>query len=116
MLRGGVQTDIRTGRPVEFKPDQRKGQVQERFTRSLLDASDMAVALHQNNAVLKVFLKQYTARLEELAATDPKGICQTLEASIGEIRNILEVLPLLRERQAMRVLGPQLASLIEKET
>jgi len=43
---------------------------------------------------LKVFLKQYTARLEELAATDPKGICQTLEASIGEIRNILEVLPL----------------------
>ena len=117
MLRAsGVKTDIKTGRPVENQPDLKKGQAQERYTRSLLDASEMAVALHQNNAVLKIFLKQYTARLKELAETDPKGICQTLEASIYEIRNVLEVLPILRERAAMRVLGPQLASLIEDET
>jgi hypothetical protein len=115
MLRAtGVKTDIKTGRPLENQPDLRKGQAQERYTRSLLDASEMAVALHQNNAVLKVFITQYAARLEELAQNDP--ICKTLEASINEIRNILEVLPILRERQAMRVLGPQLASLVENET
>ena len=117
MLRSSVQTDIRTGQPLEVnKEDLRKAQAQGRFTRSILDASEMAVALHQNNAVLKIFLKQYDARLKELAETDPKGICQTLEASINEIRDVLEVLPLLRERQAMRILGPQLASLIEDET
>ncbi len=117
MLRPGIQTDIRTGRPVEVsREDVRKAQAQQRFTRSILDASEMSAVLHQNNAVLKIFLKQYDARLKELADTDPKGICQTLEASINEIRSVLEVLPLLRERQAMRVLGPQLASLIENET
>ena len=102
---------------MEVNPeDVRKARARQRFTHSLLDAGEMAAALHQNNAVLKIFLKQYDARLKELAETDPKGICQTLEASIGEIRNVLEVLPLLRERAAMRVLGPQLASLIEDET
>lgn len=117
MLRPGIQTDIRTGRPVEVSTeDARKSRAQEQFKRSILDASDMAVALHQNNAVLKIFIKQYDARLKELAETDPKGICQTLEASIYEIRNVLEVLPILRERAAMRVLGPQLASLVEDET
>ena len=117
MLRAGIQTDIRTGRPVEVSSeDARKSRAQEQFKRSILDASDMAVALHQNNAVLKIFIKQYDARLKELAETDPKGICQTLEASINEIRNVLEVLPLLRERRAMMVLGPQLASLVENET
>jgi len=113
MLRTGVMTDIRTGRPLEIKPDERKGQAQGRFTRSILDASEMAESLHQNNAVLKVFLKQYDARLKELADADP--ILRTLEASIGEIRDILEVIPLLRERQAMRILGPQLANLVEEE-
>ncbi len=117
MLRStGVDTDIRTGRPVENREDIRKSRAQQRFTRSILDASEMAVALHQNNAVLKIFIKQYDARLKELAETDPKGICQTLEASINEIRDVLEVLPLIRERAAMQVLGLQLASLIENET
>ena len=115
MLRSSVQTDIRTGRPVEVsREDVRKARAQERFTRSILDASEMAVALHQNNAVLKIFIKQYGARLKELAEADP--ICQTLEASIGEIRNVMEVLPLIREQAALRVLGPQLASLVEDET
>ena len=102
---------------MEANPeDVRKARAQQRFTRSLLDAGEMSVALHQNNAVLKIFLKQYDARLKELAETDPKGICQTLEVSINEIRNVLEVLPLLREQAAMRVLGPQLASMVEDET
>jgi hypothetical protein len=118
MLRStGVDTDIVTGRPVEVnKADLIKSRAQERFKRSILGASEMAEALHQNNAVLKIFLKQYTARLKELAETDPKGICQTLEASIGEIRNVMEVLPLLREQAALRVLGPNLVTLIEDET
>lgn len=116
MLRStGVKTDIVSGRPVEVnKADLRKAQAQERFTRSILDASDMAASLHQNNAVLKVWLTQYDARLKELADNDP--VCQAMEAPIDEIRSTLEVLPLLRERQAMRVLGPQLSSLVEDET
>ena len=115
MLRSSVQTDIRTGRPVEVnKEDLRKAQAQGRFTRSILDASEMSVALHQNNAPLKKFIERYSARLEELAKNDPS--CQAMADFIGDIRNVLEVLPLLREQAALKVLGPQLASLIEDET
>lgn len=117
MLRStGVSTDIVTGRPVDNKEELRRSRAAQRFTQSLLDASEMSVTLHQNNAVLKVFLKQYIARLKKLADTDPKGICQTLEASINEIRNVMEVLPLIREQAALKVLGPQLVGLIEEAT
>ena len=115
MLRSGVQTDIRTGRPVEVnKEDVRKARAQEQFTRSILEASEMSASLHQNNAVLKVWLIKYDARLKELADNDPA--LQAMEAPIDEIRSTLEVLPLLRERRAMRVVGPQLASIVIDET
>jgi hypothetical protein len=100
---------------MERQPEvARKNRAQQRFNRALLDASDMAAAIHQNNALLKVLVQQLIDRRDELAAPDPT--CKGLMAAISEVRNILEVIPLLREHDALKALGPQLYNIVNKET
>jgi hypothetical protein len=110
----GVETDIRTGRPMERKPVSRQAVAQERLKRAILNASEMAADLHQNNALLKKLIEQYAERIQELTKADP--VCQTLGAFIDEIIATIEWRPILAEREALRVAGPQLANLYEKET
>ena len=115
MLRSsGTHTDIRTGRPVEPQPQAKQDKATRRYRQTLADAAKMSAALHEDPTPLGVFVKQYAARMQELAQADP--ICQTLEASINEIRNILEVRPVLAQKAAMRLLGPQLANMVDQET
>lgn len=109
----GVDVDMVTGRPAVAKPFLVKDKARARLRNAIGDAMGISADLHQNNGVLKIYLEQYSKRLQELAQNDP--ICQALEAPIRAIRDKLEVAPVLAERQALRIMGPNLAALAEEE-
>jgi hypothetical protein len=111
MRPGGVDVDMRTGRPVAPpKPEEQQAKVRRRFEMAVQDAWAISAELHENKVILRIFLEQYRNRLVELAENDP--VCKALEAPIRAIRETLEVKPIMAEREAIRRLGPQLASLV----
>ena len=111
----GVEIDFGTGRPREPRKAGVQGsKIRQRLNNALVDAWTLGAELHQNRQVLKVWLEQYRARLLELAQNDP--VCKALEAPINSLRVTLEFKPLLAEKVALRVMGPQLASLIADDT
>ena len=112
---GGTDVNMRTGKPMTPpKPEERAAKIRGRFEAAVQDAWNISAELHQNSAVLKIFLVQYMKRLMELGDSDP--ILKALEAPIRAIRETLEVRPVMAEREALRRLGPQLAALVEEET
>jgi hypothetical protein len=113
MRSGGIDVDIRTGRPViPPKPEELQAKVRRRFEMAVQDAWTISAELHENKVILRIFLEQFRDRLMELADNDP--ICKALEAPIRAIRETLEVKPIMAEREAIRRLGSQLASLAEE--
>jgi hypothetical protein len=113
MRSGGVDTDIRTGRPVSPpKPEEQQAKVMRRFEMAVQDAWTISAELHENKVILRIFLEQFRNRLVELANDDP--VCRALEAPIRAIRETLELKPIMAEREAIRRLGPQLARLVPK--
>lgn len=112
MRSGGIDTDIRTGRPIVVPPPGAKDDlVRQRFESAVQDAWAISSELHENKVILRIFLERYAKRLMMLAETDE--ICQGLEAPIRAIRETLEVRPVMAEREALRRLGPQLAALAQ---
>ena len=108
----GVDVDIRTGRPMVRQPNVAQDKARARFSHAVESAMGISADLHQNNSVLKIFLEQYRNRLADLAKEDP--VCRALEAPIRALRDKLEVAPVLAEREALRILGPNLAALTEE--
>ena len=94
------------------KPEELRAKVMNRFEAAVQDAWAISAELHENKAVLRIFLEKFRDRLVELADNDT--ICQALEAPIRAIRETLEVKPVMAEREAIRRLGPQLARLISE--
>jgi hypothetical protein len=114
MGHGGTDVDLRTGKPLTpVKPEERVAKIKRRFEMAVQDAWNISAELHQNKVILRIFLEQFRDRLMELADNDP--VCKALEAPIRAIRETLEVKPIMAEREAIRRLGPQLASLAETE-
>ena len=114
MRSGGVDTDMRTGKPVTPpKPEEIRAKVMHRFESAVQDAWAISAELHENKVILRLFLEQYRDRLMELADNDP--VCKALVAPIRAIRETLEVKPIMAEREAIRRLGPQLARLVPEK-
>jgi len=111
----GVEVDFGTGRPREpVKADVQASKAKARLNNALVNAWFLGEELHQNSPLLKVWLEQYRDRLLELAQDDP--VLTALEVPIRKLRETLEFKPLLAEKVALRVLGPQLAGIIADET
>jgi hypothetical protein len=111
---GGVAVDMATGKPIIPRPTLIQNKARERFQNAVSEAWDISLELHQNSAVLKVFVREYQNRLMELANADP--VCKALMASMAALRFKLEKAPLLAEAEALRVLGHNLAGLAQEET
>lgn len=112
---GGADVDLRTGKPiVPPKPEDRINKSRARYIHAVQNALQVSEELHQNNRVLKIILERATARARELLARDE--IFQGIMAPAAAIRNDLELIPILAEKEVLRQMGPQLAALVEPET
>jgi hypothetical protein len=112
---GGTAVDMVTGKPVTPpKPEDRLNKARARFHQAVQNAMEISTNLHQNNRVLKIILERAASRLIELAKRD--RIFQGIIEPAQIIREELELTPILAEREVLRQMGPQLASLIEAET
>jgi hypothetical protein len=123
---GGTDVNMRTGKPLTpVKPEEQVAKIKRRFEMAVQDAWNISAELHQNKVILRIFLEQYRDLLVKLLSTDPADAnslsrlvaqLQALEAPIRAISDTLEVKPIMAEREAIRRLGPQLASLVEAGT
>lgn len=112
---GGIDTDIKTGRPIKKRqPQGKSSQALQRMRQATIAGYEISRDIHLNNQVLRVWLEQYQSRLVELAKNDP--VLQALEGPIRAIRAKLEVAPILAKRHAFRVLGPNLSMIAEEGT
>jgi len=110
----GVEVDFSTGRPLAPKAEVKASKARQRLNNVLVNAWLISEELHGNSQVLKIWLQQYRNRLLELAKADP--VCQALEEPIRALRENLEFKPRLAEKVARMAMGPQLMSIIDRDT
>jgi len=113
MRPGGIDTDIRTGRPVAPpKPEEQKAKVVRRLEMAVQDAWALSAELHQNKVAVRKLFEKYWHRLAEIAQKDER--LQALDEVIQTLREPLEIVPIMAKREALRRLGPNLAALVEE--
>ena len=103
----GADVSIATGLPFDGPSPGSKARAARKFHDSLHESYSLAAEL-QGSSLAKAVFEQYQARLVTLASQDP--VCLTLARIITAWRNDLEVAPLLAEKEALRVLGPQIGA------
>jgi len=103
----GADVSIATGLPFDGPTPESKAKAARKFHDSLHESYALAAEL-QGSSLARAVFQQYQARLVVLASHDP--VCATLEKIIVAWRNDLEVAPLLAEKEALRVLGPQIGA------
>ena len=107
----GVELDPQTRKPKT--PEQRQVAALEKATKIHAGADDLWKDLHLNSATLKALLVEYQMRLEELAKADP--ICTTIQRIVKTMRFKLELAPKMAEREARRLAGGALMTIVDSE-
>jgi hypothetical protein len=107
----GVEMDIITGRPKEYKSqEERQAEAQLKETATITEANQILQELHQS-PVLWIMARQLESRLVELIRADSE--CQSLLKVIGSLRVKLDVAPAIARKLRMQAMGPQLTIIAE---
>jgi len=109
----GTDVDMVTGRPTEATLSPKDQRTLRRYDEALDVALAVSNDLRVNSPLALVVFKAYRDQLVKLAKECP--VCQALEKVIMGWRDDLEVAPLLAEKQARQVLGPQISNFVREE-
>jgi len=108
IMGSGSTIDIINRRPSQEEILTQQGiRAKRRLDKTMQEAREIAGELHGGSPVLRIFLERYRDRMVKLAEEDLE--CKTLKGVIESLRFKLEFAPALAEREALRILGPQLA-------
>lgn len=108
----GMDVSMVTGQPVGG-PEEKKDKVFRRFHDAMQESYNLAAEIQEGSPLAKAVFRQYQNRLIALASQDP--VCQSLEKVIQAWNHALEVAPVMAEREALRVMGPQIGPLVANE-
>lgn len=107
----GAAVSISTGLP--FDSPSGADRAARKFHDALQESYNMAAELQSGSPLAREVFKQYQERLVILASQDP--VCLALEKVIRSWRHNLEVAPINAEKEALRVMGPQMGPLMQEE-
>jgi len=110
-LPSGAAVSISTGLPFDGPSEANKAA--RKFHDALQESYNMAAELQSGSPLAREVFKQYQERLALLASQDQ--VCLTLEKVIRSWRHGLEVAPIMAEKEALRVMGPQMGPLMQEE-